>query len=241
MASEVAFGMGTDGLPPVVLTLEGGRRIALRGVIDRIDRYEGDSGLYLRIIDYKSSMHTLDPVRMWYGLQLQLMLYLHAATQHIPGAMPAGAFYFTVRDPIIDQADDLRAAAEQAIAKALQLKGVVLADAEVVAAMDTDIPGYSIGKVFNQDGSIAARAQAVDLNGMQELISHAQVTAAHLADEIRKGDISVSPAAIGQWNECAWCEYAAVCKRDARLPGSEFRELVMPENTQTATNAEKRM
>lgn len=224
-ASEVGFGMSEEGLPPVVLTLRDGRRIALRGVIDRIDRYEGDSGLYLRVIDYKSSAQSLDPVRMWYGLQLQLLLYLHAATQGVQESTPAGAFYFTVRDPIIESTEDVKETAERAIAKALQLKGVMLADAEVVDAMDAETPGYSVGKVFNADGSLSATANALNLEQMHDLLSHAEDTAARLADEIRAGEIGVSPASTGTWNACMYCDYAAVCRRDGSLRGCGYREL----------------
>ena len=223
-ASEVAFGMDETGLPPVVLTLHDGRQIALRGVIDRIDRYEGDKGLYLRVIDYKSSRHAPDPVRMWYGLQLQLLLYLKAASQGVKNANPAGAFYFTVRDPIIESPDDVRETAERAIAKALQLKGVVLADAEIVDAMDSDIPGYSVGKVFNSDGSVSAYANALDLEQMQDLLTHAESKAAELADGIRAGDIAVSPASTGQWTACTFCDYAAICRRDGTLPRAKLKQ-----------------
>ena len=224
-ASEISFGMDETGLPPVVLALHDGRRVALRGVIDRIDRFEGDSGLYLRVIDYKSSRHAPDPVRMWYGLQLQLLLYLRAATQGVKDSQPAGAFYFTVRDPMIESADDVKETAERAIAQALQLKGVVLADAEVVSAMDSDVPGYSIGKVFNGDGSVYTYANALDLDQMEDLLTHAEDTAAQLADRVRAGEIAVSPASTGQWTACTFCDFVSVCRRDGSLRGCEFREL----------------
>lgn len=65
----------------MVLTLHDGRKIALRGKIDRIDRWEGDEGVYLLVSDYKSSHRDIDPTRLWYGLQLQLLLYLQAACE----------------------------------------------------------------------------------------------------------------------------------------------------------------
>lgn len=222
--AEVAFGQ-EGGLPPLILTLPGGRQVALRGVIDRIDRFEGDKGLYLRVIDYKSSRHALEPTRMWYGLQLQLLLYLKAASQGVPGATPAGAFYFTVRDPQVDSPDDVREAAEEAIARELRLKGVVLADSEVVDAMDHDKPGFSLEKVFNRDGTAAARASAVNLAEMHALLDHAQDTAARLAEEIRAGRMDVSPAVCGTDDACVYCGYAAVCRRDPHLPGGEKRTL----------------
>ncbi|MBP3452937.1 MAG: PD-(D/E)XK nuclease family protein [Clostridia bacterium] len=222
--AEVSFGT-EGGLPPVVLTLHDGRRIALRGTIDRIDRYEGDKGLYLRVIDYKSSQKGLDPVRMWYGLQLQLLLYLRAATQIRQGALPAGAFYFTVKDPMVSADEDVKATAEKLIARSLHLKGVVLADAEVVDAMDMDEKQYSIDKVFNQDGTVAKSANALELEEMNALLDHAQRTAAQLADRIREGRMEVSPAQVEQWSACDYCEYSAICGLDPKLPGCEKRKL----------------
>lgn len=220
--AEVSFGT-EGGLPPVILTLEDGRRIALRGKIDRIDRFDGDKGLYLRVVDYKSSQKGLDPVRMWYGLQLQLLLYLKAATQCQEGALPAGAFYFTVKDPMVSSPEDIKAEAEKLIAKSLRLKGVVLAETEVVDAMDAEEKNYSLDKVFNKDGTVAKTAAALELEDMHALLTHAQKTAAQLADRIRQGQIDVSPAQIDQWSACDYCQYRAVCGLDPALPGGGKR------------------
>lgn len=212
--AEVAFGE-PEGLPPLVLELPDGSRIALRGRIDRIDRYEGDSGVYLRVVDAKSSANKLEPTRMWYGLQLQLLLYLKAATA-ATGTEPAGAFYFTVSDPMCDVETDVKALAEAAIAKKLRLKGVVLADTEILEAMDKDEPGFSVEKVFNADGSISQRATAVDMQEMQALLQHAQNVAAQLAGEMRRGRIAAHPAVIGDWSACTYCRFRDICGVDPK-------------------------
>lgn len=222
--TEVAFGE-PGGLPPVMLQLADGSRVALRGKIDRIDRYEGDHGVYLRVVDYKSSQKKLEPVRMWYGLQLQLLLYLKAATAAGAGN-PAGAFYFTVSDPMCDTAQDVKAAAEAAIAKELRLKGVVLADTEVVEAMDAAEPGLSLEKVFNADGSVYRYATAVDMEEMQALLRHAERVAAELAGEIRRGRIAARPAVIGDWSACTYCDYRGVCGID---PGDTQAQNQIPD------------
>lgn len=223
--TEVAFGE-EGGWPPVILTLSDGHRVALRGKIDRIDRWEGDEGLYLRVIDYKSGRRDLDATRLWYGLQLQLMIYLSAAEQAVPSSLPAGAFYFTVRDPLVETEEDIREKAEELIASKLQLKGVVLADAQVVDAMDSDIPGYSIGKVFKKDGSVSPYASAYSLEELRALLRHARETAASLAEAIRGGEIAAIPAQIGEsWSACDWCGRRAVCGLDPSLPGAKRRAL----------------
>ena len=228
VGAEVRFG-GEGELPPVILKLQDGRRVALRGVIDRIDRFVGDKGLYLRVVDYKSSAHALEPVRMWYGLQLQLLLYLKAATQAESGAMPAGAFYFTVKDPQVAAPEDVKAEAEKQIAREMRLKGVVLAETEVVEAMDADTPEYSLGKVFNKNGDVAENANAFDLREMHVLLEHAEKTAAALADHIRAGEIAVSPARVDAWRACDGCPYLGLCGRDPAMAGGEERCLEAPD------------
>ena len=220
VGEEMEFGT-EGGLPPVVLTLADGRRIALRGKIDRVDLWESDKGAYLRVIDYKSGRKEIDPTRLWYGLQLQLMLYLQAAAQGLR-ANPAGAFYFMVRDPLVD-AEDAREAAEKALAKQLQLKGVVLSDVNVVEAMDAD--GTALGTIFTKTGGVSAYASAYSPEEMEALLTHTKRKAAELADGIRSGDISVSPAQMKTWSACEWCEYAAVCGVDPALPHCTKRVL----------------
>ena len=221
VGEEVVFGE-EDGLPPVVLTLHDGRKIALRGKIDRIDRWEGDEGVYLLVSDYKSSHRDIDPTRLWYGLQLQLLLYLQAACEGLDGN-PAGAFYFTIQDPMVDTAD-VKESAEKAIAKKLHLKGIVLADVDVVEALDSN-PGYSFTKIFNADSSVASSSDGYTPEEMAALLAHAKKMAAELADRIRSGEITPSPAVIRDWNACQWCDCAGVCKLDTSIPGHEKREL----------------
>ena len=220
VGEEVEFGT-EGGLPPVVLTLKDGRRIALRGKIDRVDRWDGDDGAYLRVIDYKSARKEIDPTRLYHGLQLQLMLYLQAAAQGMKGNA-AGAFYFRVNDPLVE-AEDVKSAAEAAIAKTLQLKGVVLSDVKVVGAMDAE--GTALGQIFTKSGGVSAYASAYSREEMQSLLNHTQKTAASLADGIREGDISVSPAQVKEWSACQWCEYAAVCGFDPLMPHCTKRVL----------------
>lgn len=224
IGTEVPFGQG-DGLPPVVLSLKDGRKLTLRGTIDRVDRFDGQHKAYLRVVDYKSSRRTLNPTRVWHGLQLQLLTYLKAATEGIPGTSPAGAFYFAVKDPVVDTEADSREAAEKDIARELRLKGVVLADAEVVEAMDYDEPGFSFEKVFKQDGTIAAAANALDAEQMAALMRHTQRTAERFAQEIREGRMDVSPAEVGEETPCTYCTYGGICRRDPRLPGGQSRKI----------------
>lgn len=81
IATEVGFGLPDAHHPPLVYRLPDGRRLRVRGSIDRVDR-RGDGGL--AVVDYKtgsrsrySSVDETDPVAA--GRFLQLPLYAVAA------------------------------------------------------------------------------------------------------------------------------------------------------------------
>ena len=124
---------------------------------------------------------------------------------------------------MVTAAMKLKAAAEAAIARTLQLKGVVLSEVNVINAMDAE--GDALGKIFNKNGSVAAGAGAYSREEMQVLLAHTRQKAADLADGIRAGDIAVSPAQIKDWSACQWCDYASVCGFDPAMPHCTKRVL----------------
>src|SRR5699024_1251194 len=71
---ELGFGMD-QGLEPLRITLPNGYELLLRGRIDRVDQAQSEDRLLLRIIDYKSSAHSLNLVDVYYGLALQMLTY----------------------------------------------------------------------------------------------------------------------------------------------------------------------
>jgi ATP-dependent helicase/nuclease subunit B len=221
--AEVGFGTPDSPLPPIRLIMADGTEVLLRGVIDRVDMYEGEESVYLRVVDYKSGRKELDPTQIYWGLQLQLLMYLMAALSAKPGTEPAGAFYFHIDDPLVELDEGLKERAEREIAQLLRLRGIVLSDVAVVNAMDRDFT--SMKQVFNKDGSLTAHASAASLEEMRNLLDYAKRTAEKLASSMRKGDIAISPAKTNTFSACKFCEYAGVCRWDARLPGAKQRFL----------------
>jgi len=235
---EIAFGY-PGGPPALTLTLDDGTRVYVRGRIDRVDRFETDESVYLRVIDYKSGTQALDPARIWMGMQLQLLLYLEAMLQYEKGALPAGAFYQWMGDPLVDQ--HKKGLIESEIAKKLCLKGVMLSDVQVIEWMDSSKPPVAIEDVLKKDGTVRKGKLACTLEEMHGLISLAHKTAIRLTEEMRKGSIEASPVCDkSNISQCKFCNFAGVCRRDARLnalsralPDLHFEDLI--EKMQKAT------
>ena len=216
--AEVKFGY-PGGIPPIELTLKDGSRVFIRGVIDRIDRYAGDEGVYLRVVDYKSGAEKMDPARVFWGAQLQLLLYLQAALSMEENAQPAGAFYMRVADPLLPDQEDT-AQVEDALARALCLRGVALKDAAVLRRMDEGEPPLTLPKVLTAGGDFDKRATLATLSEMRDLITHAGAMAAQWAQRMRAGEIAASPLCDKRLKgPCEFCDYAAICRRDvSRAP-----------------------
>lgn len=230
-ASEVAFGY-PGGPPPLELRLEDGARVYVRGRIDRVDRLDTGESVYLRVVDYKSGSLALDPARVWMGTQLQLLLYLEAALQAERGALPAGAFYQWMGEPMIS--DDKKESVEREIAKKLCLKGVTLSDAEILQRMDCATPPVSMEEVLKKDGTPKQGKMACSMEEMHRLLRLAHGIAEKLTKELRSGAIPAAPVVgKGRDDACARCDFAGVCRRDARdglrdrpLPDVDFASLL---------------
>ena len=212
IATEQTFG-GADGLPPIVMTLADGSQASIRGTIDRIDTWENGEGIWLRIVDNKSREKKLDPGRMETGEQLQLMIYLKAASDFMPRARLAGAMYFPVVDKEVDTAEDDPERIEADRLGTMRMKGLVTAREDVVRAMDRDISPYSVDKVFNKDGSVSKSASwAVDEETLRRLMEAAVGKAAELCSRMRDGEIEASPGEDSAGSVCRYCEYRSICR-----------------------------
>ena len=197
----------------MVLTLKDGSKAAIHGKIDRIDTYENGEGLWLRIVDNKSSSRKPDAARMANGEQLQLMIYLKAVADANPQAHVAGAMYFPVEDKEVAAENDDPAAIESDRMKNVRMKGIVTAEEDVVRAMDRDIAPYSVDKVFNKDGSVSKSADwAVEEPIIRGLMDASEEKAGELCDRIRSGEIDAAPVTDGELSSCRYCEYHGICR-----------------------------
>lgn len=108
------------------ITLDNGREMTLKGRIDRIDTFEDDNTVYVKIIDYKSGNTDIDYTQIYNGLQLQLIYYLDVSVRGMSrsttkNVKPAAMFYYKVKDPIVEYVDE---SIEEAIKMDMVPKGL---------------------------------------------------------------------------------------------------------------------
>lgn len=211
---ELAFGVD-GGLEPI--SLQGKTMTAmLRGFVDRVDAWVHNGQTYYRVVDYKTGKKDFDYCDIYNGLGLQMLLYLFALEENGSrqlGEAPvaAGVQYFPARAPVVpvdgrpDAADAL-----QAREKLWKRKGLLLADEEVLNAMEpSDKPkrlSYSRRKDGTASGDLADRRQ------LQLLKGYVFALLGKMIDDISSGCVEPNPYTRGgRHNACAFCPYGAVC------------------------------
>ena len=200
------------------------------GRIDRVDIMEDQNKVYVKVIDYKTGNTSFDLVYLYHGLQLQLMIYLDGALRveqkKYPDKeiIPAGVFYYNIKDPMIQEKIDADVEAVSAgLMKELKMNGLVQADPELVYRMDSSLG--SIPVAFNKDGNFRKNSSVADRTQFAVLGRYVRTKIEKIRSSILEGDAEVSPYELGKKNACTYCPYMTVCGFDRRLSGYEFRRL----------------
>ena len=229
---EVSFSRA-ERLDAVQFQLGEDEKMRLRGRIDRIDTYETDDKVYVKIIDYKSGNTSFSLLNFYYGLQLQLVVYMNVAlelTKKIykgKDTEPAGIFYYHITDPMVDSdggesEDEIR----RSILEQLKVGGLVNEDPEIYGAMDTDFTGTSsvIPVALKADGSLKAASKTASAYEFGLMSDYVRKKIEHVGKEIFAGNVSVKPYLLGDRSGCDYCPYHTICGFDVRMPGFSYQQ-----------------
>ena len=186
-----------------------------------------DGKLYLRVVDYKTGRKAFSLSDVWYGMGLQMLLYLFALERSGPARygheiVPAGVLYVPARDVLIPA--DRRLSPEEAArerAGAVRRSGLLLDDAAVLHAMEhSDTPQYLPVSPRRKTDALASAEQ------LGLLARHIETTLLDLAHELRGGSITADPYfRSGQDTACTHCDYLTVCHFTPGMGGDCHRVL----------------
>ena len=224
---------GRDGLPPVELG-EGDTALAFTGRVDRVDGWEHDGKLYLRVVDYKSGKKEFSLTDVFYGMGLQMLLYLFALEKngkefYGKDVLSAGVLYVPARDVLLNEPrrptdDELEAKR----AKQLRRSGLLLSAEDVLRAMEhTDPPRYLPLKV-NRAGELVGDALAT-AEQLGHLSDYVDDLLRGMARELRAGSIPADPWYAGERdNTCLYCDYFSACHFDGESEKWRRRRKLKP-------------
>lgn len=206
---EVSFSADDSGALKIALTEE--EIMRLSGRVDRVDVCVGEDRVYIRIVDYKTGNTSFDLISVYYGLQLQLVLYLDAvaglAKKRYPDKkiVPGGVLYYNIKDPLVDYEDGAdEENIRQKILEQLQMNGLL-----------------------NQDLGAPEQKKTKQVSEQQfeNLRDYVSRKIRLLGREIMDGSIPVNPYKRDNRTACDYCRFKAVCGFDLKTPGYRYRRL----------------
>ncbi|MBI6874141.1 helicase-exonuclease AddAB subunit AddB [Clostridium aciditolerans] len=230
---ELSFSNSGD-YPPITVELHSGETVSLIGRVDRIDSVDEEKATYLRIVDYKSGTREFKLSDVYYGLQMQLLIYLDAMLTELEerinkDALPGGILYFKLDDPIIKGKGELSdSEIEKRIMKSLKMNGLLLDNLEVIKEMDSEIEKSSdiIPVTIKKDGEISkSQSSVATLEQFQLLRKYVKDTIAELCEHILEGNIDINPCKKKNKNSCEYCIYPAICQFDTTIKDNKYRIL----------------
>ena len=204
------------------------KKMRFRGIIDRIDLYEDAENVYVKVVDYKTGNVKLSLEEVYFGLQLQLILYLDSALQSEqkkhPGkdVQPAGMLYFYVQDPQLEVTgteDEIEY--EQKLLAEYACDGYVNESPEILEKLDSilgangELNTQSASRCYpvkiKKDGDFAATTKVLSSTQWKKLMEHVKTVIHENGTSILAGNIDIAPYRLKEKRGCDYCGMKDIC------------------------------
>ena len=203
-----------EDIPSYTIALPDGHKIAVCGSVDRVDIMQRNGVTYLRVIDYKTGTKQFKLSDILYGINLQMLLYLHSIessdSDKYGKVTPAGILYMPATVPYIS-ADSLKSIEKlpDELNKNLKMNGLLLKDTEIIHGMDkTDAATYIPVKI--KAGEPVSATSLATLEEFGKIFKKVDMLIAEMGKNIYDGNIEAKPLKGGH-DSCEYCPYDSVC------------------------------
>lgn len=203
-----------EDVPSYTVVLPDGHKIAVCGSVDRVDIMQRNGTTYLRVIDYKTGSKEFKLSDVLYGINLQMLLYLHSievsGSDRYGDIIPAGILYMPATVPLIS-ADSLKSIDKlpDELNKKLKMNGLLLKDTEIIHGMDkTDVATYIPVKI--KAGEPVSSTSLATLEEFGKIFQKVDMLIAEMGKNIYNGNIEAKPLKGGH-DSCEYCPYDSVC------------------------------
>ena len=215
------------------LDLSDGTKLKLNGIVDRVDLYEKDNDIFVKIVDYKSGTRDINISNVYFGLEQQLEVYMSEIikkeAKNNPGrsVYPAAMLYYRLDNPIVETNDPDKLKKE--IYKDLKMTGVVESSDATKEAIDTDYKAESLVAPIKEakapkDGEpVKPDRSMLSASELKSMLDYTDRMVRRIGERITGGDISVSPFVNDKKDACQFCRFYGICRFDEDIPGFKSR------------------
>lgn len=210
------------------------------GKVDRIDLTDSIDKA-VRIIDYKSSGRKLSLDECYYGISMQLPIYMGVVIEKLkdkyPNATlhPAAMLYYKMTNEFIKNDGYTMSELEEKRLQTNKMQGLLSADENDLRANDSTVGPEDdqslrssiVPYEVTAKGALSAKTNAVERADMQTVIDYSMFSAANTAKKILAGEFDCQPARVGnRIDACKYCDYKSICHFDENTEGFMKKELI---------------
>ncbi len=216
--------IGKD-IPPLKIKIDGSLYLDMIGKIDRLDLFKnmerGKEFNYVRIIDYKTGPKEFNLLDLFYGLNLQMPIYMLAVLENgdylkLSNTKFAGMLYMPVRGVTVLAQDRYLKDEKLHLNKFKKLKmdGLILNDIFVAQAMEHGVKGNYLpikikdGKLKNDEKTL------IDSSQEETILAYTKLMVKSAGKKIYSGHFTPTPLTSKNHCSCDFCEYGPLCKID---------------------------
>lgn len=222
--SEISFGKSKsegDSIGELTLMLADGRRLTLNGRIDRLDIAKIDGRKAAVVFDYKKrSKNSFDWAEFYYGLDIQLAVYM-LAVQNAAGKISddiAGAFYMPIE--VGPENVELGKSIDNNPKFARKARGIFNGDyassLDTKAAQNSIFYNFYVTKEGGPYGNYA-RFGSLRPADFEAFMNFGSRKITDIAGQITSGKITAFPYRLSNYSPCEQCEYKPVCRFDWQI------------------------
>ena len=228
---ELKIGGANCDIPAYTLRLPTGEKISVTGKIDRVDTYVRNNEKYIRIIDYKTGKKTFKLSDVYYGLNMQMLLYLSAIDKNGSqkfseekkySLAPAGILY-TPSTPDssskIFNSPDEKAKNSDEQQKNFKMSGLLIKDKEILSAMEDNIKGIYIPA----KDDVEKCENLVTLAQYGNIFKYIDKKFTSMAQSLFDGNIERNPVK-SSFDACQFCDYKTVCGYEKGKKSNDFKK-----------------
>ncbi|MBQ8041182.1 MAG: helicase-exonuclease AddAB subunit AddB [Lachnospiraceae bacterium] len=215
-------------------------KMSIGGRIDRIDTYETDDKVYVKVMDYKSGHKKFDVVSFYYGLQLQLVVYMEQALEKVKRenknkqVVPAAMLYYAVTDPIVKGQKLTGEQLNELVERELTMRGLVNCEENICTLIDSNLTKAStssdvITVSTDKNGEFKSGSEICTTDEFEKLSEYVNKKMKEIGSRIRQGDVEKKPFKKADSTGCTYCAYRGICGFDGNVPGYEYEHIVLSE------------
>ncbi|MBR2041678.1 MAG: PD-(D/E)XK nuclease family protein [Oscillospiraceae bacterium] len=215
--------LGGDEVGLYRLETPDGRKIAVEGTIDRVDVLNRNGERFVRVVDYKSGTKKFELCDVFYGINIQMLVYLFSVWKNgrgdLSGSNPAGVLYMPAKDSVLSgernsSPEDIR----NEFRSITKMNGLLLDDESVLNAMEPGLKGIYIPVKAGKNGYSGSLATLAELGKIK---AHIDSLLIDMANELSGGKIPALPYQKKGELSCGFCPYKSICRRSEDSPFTE--------------------